>query len=790
MLAVNDPMLLESMDDMVDNDVLEYLPELGAGNRALLAASQRGRRNGLEFDDTNDDDELWNYPEDPEDEDMSSDPPHARNDNSSGLKDVHADPNDVGKRKASLECIEDAGPQKKARMETEGEEMTDPDTTVTTTKPQQSLYLKQKTYLVEKLTKLQSLKYAAPFVAEDSAGPMNLNTVLVKLLEDKYPSVEALQDDVQLAVQIVAPESGSKKAKLNAGKLVLAYVDRFMERLPKGRPNEGAKGDSAGVTTRKPNRGPTEAQQREKRYAVKQVEAFRSGKQSNLKKTPRNLVAIKIAKERAESVKAKEKKRKLGGLTKFMLGTQQNDKKSAEDNDLNGQTDIGGNGDDETTSDPTSDAIDVEDSEDDEINDDPVGNEEQRDREVEDVETDPAEREADKKRANKSYEEHLSELSVALPTQQQLAELDRSATTGPNFVGRTASMVCGWKFEQYHKKTNGHTSSDVLLPAADSRNRKYCSHQHLAEMKQGEIKYMVGNHLVWKDLVADEFLSYTKCAFFLVVHGLRRYHEAQGDVTIQYFDRRKAQNPDGRSTKFYVALDIFTAFDVPKWDGWGDSNNIKLHPRKFTQEYLTHGPVLTPNTIFKQARVEDLIRDGLYEIFPEFEAPEDHKRAGLYTLQVVYRKIGYPPAPHAASANADDSQTNVGTRTSATVEAASSLPSSSDASSSTAGAPGPDASVSSPGAETSGSGKPKTKTRKVAPPIYSYDHCARQTAMTVKLLETVRKVTLNFRLIPEGVDASTIEPPLHAFISFLTFEKRPKADPVFLEWIRERYTGM
>lgn len=60
--------------------------------------------------------------------------------------------------------------------------------------------------------------------------------------------------------------------------------------------------------------------------------------------------------------------------------------------------------------------------------------------------------------------------------------------------------------------------------------------------------------------------------------------------------------------------------------------------------------------------------------------------------------------------------------------------------------------------------------------------------MTVKLLETVRKVTLNFRLPPDGVDASTIEPHLHAFICFLTFEKRLKADPVFLDWIRKRYT--
>jgi hypothetical protein len=61
--------------------------------------------------------------------------------------------------------------------------------------------------------------------------------------------------------------------------------------------------------------------------------------------------------------------------------------------------------------------------------------------------------------------------------------------------------------------------------------------------------------------------------------------------------------------------------------------------------------------------------------------------------------------------------------------------------------------------------------------------------MTPELLTTVRKVTLNFIVVPEGTDTATIEPPLHAFICFLTFEKRRQKDPVFLEWIKKRYNG-
>jgi hypothetical protein len=38
----------------------------------------------------------------------------------------------------------------------------------------------------------------------------------------------------------------------------------------------------------------------------------------------------------------------------------------------------------------------------------------------------------------------------------------------------------------------------------------------------------------------------------------------------------------------------------------------------------------------------DLIRHGLFELMPALYVPYSQKRRGLYTAQVVYRKIGYP----------------------------------------------------------------------------------------------------------------------------------------------------
>jgi hypothetical protein len=409
-LAMDDPMLLEFMGDMVDSEVADYLPQLSSADRALLAVSQKGRHNVSEFDD---EDEYWNYLGDSEDEDVSSDLPHDQGDNGSDMEDLRANPDAAGKRKASPEYIEGAGPRKKARTETDGQDITDSDTPDTSMKPQQSLDLGQKNYLAAELTSFQNFKYAASFLAEGSAGSMNLKTVLVKLLEDKYPSGQALQDDVKLVVQSVAPASSSTKAKINYGKQVLARVERFMEKLPKSKTYGGAEGGSAVSATKKFVPGPTEAQVREKKYALEQVAAFRNRTQSNRAKAVKNLVASKIAEERAKPVKAAEKKQRLAGLMRSILETKQSDEKSAEKVDIIVVKDIGGSKDDEITSDP----LDVEESEDDEINDDPLEEniEDDGDREAEDVERDPADKEKDKGKANKSYVEHLSELSTANP---------------------------------------------------------------------------------------------------------------------------------------------------------------------------------------------------------------------------------------------------------------------------------------------------------------------------------------------------------------------------------------
>lgn len=245
---------------------------------------------------------------------------------------------------------------------------------------------------------------------------------------------------------------------------------------------------------------------------------------------------------------------------------------------------------------------------------------------------------------SKDFKKALEELSNEKPTQEQVKKLANASCLGPNYLGRTASLVPGYRFNTWKRETNGFTTRMILMPAADTHENQ-ALHADISALTQGEITYILGHHLIWTDAPSDEFLSYSKDPLFLVVHALNRFHTGQQDVTIQFLDRRQVKNVAGDQADFYPALELYQAFEIIGWQGWSSPNRISLRPRKFTREYLTHGTLTIEDTRFVQAPIEQLIRDGLFEIFPEFDVPRQHKRCGLYTGQVVFRRVGYPPDP-------------------------------------------------------------------------------------------------------------------------------------------------
>ncbi|KAF2773675.1 hypothetical protein EJ03DRAFT_347646 [Teratosphaeria nubilosa] len=282
------------------------------------------------------------------------------------------------------------------------------------------------------------------------------------------------------------------------------------------------------------------------------------------------------------------------------------------------------------------------------------------------------------------HEEHMANLSNAKPTAEQSSELLLAQKFGPNYLSRAASLTHGDRFETFKRGTNGFTAQNLVMPAADT-TPTYGVYPSIGDFRQGELTWMLGHHLMWTDLPQDQFSSYTNSPIFVVTHALGRSHTGQGVTTIQFLDRRKAIGIDRKPAKFYPALKLYD--------------------------------------IFEQARIEILIRDGLFDIFPAFEVARNRVRAGLYTSQVVFRKIGFFP-------NEKDA-----------------------------------------------------KKKKL---IYSYENCSAVMPITNELLEKVKKVTLNFMLDDE-MEMESKEPHIHAFITFLCFEKRPRKDPNFMTWIKSQY---
>lgn len=262
------------------------------------------------------------------------------------------------------------------------------------------------------------------------------------------------------------------------------------------------------------------------------------------------------------------------------------------------------------------------------------------------------------------------------------------------------------------------------MPAADT-DMLFVMHEDLFDLNQGELVYMIAQHLIWRNLKCDELLSSSVDPLFNVMHGLNRYNEGQGGTTLQFFDTRRAKTLKGEQAMFFRALDLYEEFKVPLFKGWSGPVQKSLQSRKFTQEILSQDTIVNHDTRFVQASMVKLIANGLYDIFPELRIPQGQRRAGLYGGLVYFRVIGYPP----------------------------------------------------------------NKTAKARREIYSYDDCLREVPLTTVYLRKVRKLALCFMANGSDPVSGSREPHLHIFLSFLTFYKREPRDAVLIDWIKDRYTG-
>lgn len=103
----------------------------------------------------------------------------------------------------------------------------------------------QKSFLVEKLKNTKKTKHAIAFLApvdpvalniptypDVIKRPMDLGTLESNLKADKYPSVQAFADDLQLIVDNAAKFNGPTHGVTHAGNNMLAYTNNFMKKVP------------------------------------------------------------------------------------------------------------------------------------------------------------------------------------------------------------------------------------------------------------------------------------------------------------------------------------------------------------------------------------------------------------------------------------------------------------------------------------------------------------------------------------------------------------------------------
>lgn len=332
------------------------------------------------------------------------------------------------------------------------------------------------------------------------------------------------------------------------------------------------------------------------------------------------------------------------------------------------------------------------------------------------------------------YVKKLEALSQDVSTSEQRRRLEAASKRGPYHLGRTFSTISGRAFGGKRDKcTNGYTSQQILQPAADI-NPDHVVHPSIWQMLKGRIVKMLGLHYIWADSPSDEFLSFSMDPVFLVEHALGRHNSGQRGVFLLFVDRRKAKTITAEPAKFFPPLKLYNTYEVPNWDGWSKPAMIDLHPRKFTQEFLVHGVVLYKDDAWVPVALETLIQDGLYELFPAFQIPNGSMKAGLYTSQVLARAQGFPPSNVSRQYN--------------------------------------------------------TKHECYYRPIYSYSQCAKKFPFTNRILELAQKLARNFVRVAPDTHPAAIKAPLYIFLCFLCFEKRKCREPIFVEWLRDHYTGM
>ncbi|RDI87376.1 hypothetical protein Vi05172_g2895 [Venturia inaequalis] len=183
--------------------------------------------------------------------------------------------------------------------------------------------------------------------------------------------------------------------------------------------------------------------------------------------------------------------------------------------------------------------------------------------------------------------------------------------------------------------TAGFSCPDYYWPNA-KRNGKPM-HKTLFDIPFATFRHMLGDHLMWEDPPLDELLSWTDSWLFVIVHALGRYESGQRIAVITCGRASGLTTPNGQSALFYHANELHNAYrlldrvwKIGQKDSLHGDRSFKLAARKFTHEWLSHGIVLDQNHEMQHVELGELVRQGLFYLYPELDIRGLCERTGLY----------------------------------------------------------------------------------------------------------------------------------------------------------------
>ncbi|KAG9519350.1 hypothetical protein KCV07_g4919, partial [Aureobasidium melanogenum] len=204
----------------------------------------------------------------------------------------------------------------------------------------------------------------------------------------------------------------------------------------------------------------------------------------------------------------------------------------------------------------------------------------------------------------------------------QISELDELCEKTPPILFR-AFTTTGTRHTKGFATPTLYVPSGNLMPDMEGRRGERhptWTHDLMTDIPLEVLRVMVGEHLLWRDRIPDELLSWTMSYLFATVHLYRRHLDGQEIGYISMINRTRAVRPEkwylerlepqhSTPAKFNFANDIFIAY--PEDD-----------------------PLL-------QAAWKDLVAAGIFELIPELKIYFDSMVAGLYTVLRYIRTTNY-----------------------------------------------------------------------------------------------------------------------------------------------------